>query len=107
MSTTAAKRRRLEVASSGWAGYVGRMMRVDKIALILGPTAALLAASPVQAEEKLPGVAGDHRIVKPLPEPINDASQNNDSIKVGDWDVKISGSVTVDIGVGNLPPPRR
>ncbi|MGE0279256.1 MAG: hypothetical protein AB7P20_01400 [Rhizobiaceae bacterium] len=78
-----------------------------RLVFSVAATAALLTAYPAHAEEKLPGVSGDHRIVKPLPEPIDGVPQDNDTIKVGDWDVKISGSVRVDIGVGDLPPPRR
>lgn len=67
-----------------------------------------LASSAALGEEPLPGVSGDHRIVKPLPEPNDDALPvgENGGVKVGNWDVKISGSITVDIGTGNLPPPR-
>ncbi len=80
----------------------------DQIAVAFAVTAALAAGvGPAWAAEKLPGVSEDHRIVKPLPEPVDGAPQESDSIKVGDWDVKISGSVTIDIGTGNFPPPHR
>jgi hypothetical protein len=68
----------------------------------------LSAAIPaLQAEERtssgLPGVdgkvAGQTRI-KPVGEPVTDTPQTDAGgfVRVGDWDVKISGSVTVDIG---------
>jgi hypothetical protein len=88
--------------------YVRAMRRLDQIATILGAFATICAVvDPVRAEDRLPGVSEDHRTVKPLPEPIDENQENRDAIKVGDWDVRVSGSVTIDIGTGNLPPPRR
>lgn len=49
----------------------------------------------------LPGVEGDFRIVKPradVLEPEPDTPPQDGVVKVGDWDVRISGSVIVDIG---------
>jgi len=84
------------------------MTRLHCIAAALATTAAIIAvADPTHAAEQLPGVSGDHRIVKPLPEPVDGAPQDGDAIKIGDWDVRVSGSVTIDIRTGNLPPPRR
>jgi hypothetical protein len=68
----------------------------------------LSAGIPVlQAEERtssgLPGVdgkvAGQTRI-RPVGEPVTDTRQAdaNGFVRIGDWDVKISGSVTIDIG---------
>lgn len=66
----------------------------------------LSAAIPaLQAEERpdLPGVdgkvAGQTRI-RPVGEPIADTPQADADgfVRVGYWDVKISGSLTVDIG---------
>ena len=85
--------------------YGRRMLCKNMIVLAFGATAAVGIVSCAHAGEKLPGVSEDHRIVRPLPEPVDDAP-DSDTIKVGDWDVRISGSVTIDIGTGNLPPPR-
>jgi hypothetical protein len=58
--------------------------------------------------DDLPGVKPSDTIVQPLPEPIDDKPDAPDgAIKVGDWDVKVSGSIIVDVGVGNIKPPRR
>jgi len=94
------------VASIGQAGYGLGMTRFD-IIVALAATAGLAAATPVHAEETLPGVSGEHSIVKPLPEPAENAPREDDAVKMGSWDVKISGSVTVDIGTDNLRPPHR
>ena len=42
----------------------------------------------------------------PSGEPIQDpaSSDGTDWVRVGDWDVKVSGSVQVDIGVGGKRP---
>ena len=55
----------------------------------------------------LPGVTSDYRIAKPAPEP-DDAlpAGENGTFKIGDTDVRISGSVTIDVGVGATGQPR-
>ena len=69
---------------------------------------AALAASPLLAAEPLPGVVQGEPIVKPQPaEPAKQNSSEKEPIRVGDWDVRISGSVTVDVGVGALRRPPR
>ena len=75
------------------------------IAAIFALAGAALAADKKPAPEKLPGVEGNYRLVKPYapaPEP-DDAPQ----VKTGNWDVKVSGSLTIDVGAGGLPLPRR
>lgn len=57
----------------------------------------------------LPGVTGDYRIAKPAPVPEPDdafPSSGNGQFKIGNTDVRISGSITVDVGVGGIKPPR-
>ncbi|WP_379070251.1 hypothetical protein ACHMW4_02100 [Mesorhizobium sp. UC22_110] len=63
-----------------------------------------------QAAKPLPGVNGGYSIVKPAtpqPEPDDYDPASGRQFKVGDTDVRISGSVIVDVGAGNLPAPRR
>lgn len=67
----------------------------------------ILLAGPAWADD-LPGVGEQKQIVQPLPEPIDEKpAADQDGIKVGDWDVKVSGSIIIDVGVGNIKPPRR
>jgi hypothetical protein len=57
----------------------------------------------------LPGVTGDYRIAKPAPEPEPDDAfpgNGNGQFKIGDTDVRISGSITVDVGAGSIGLPR-
>lgn len=57
----------------------------------------------------LPGVSGDYRIAKPAPQPEPDdafPSNGNGTFKIGDTDVRISGSITVDVATGGIKPPR-
>lgn len=57
--------------------------------------------------EPLPGVSTDHQIVKPMPDQAEQPpSGEKEPIRVGDWDVRVSGSITVDIGVGKTKLPR-
>lgn len=80
--------------------------------VILVLAGALAASSAARADssstQKLPGVTGDYRIAKPAPQPEPDdalpAGQNG-QFKIGDTDVRISGTITVDVGAGNLRPP--
>lgn len=75
-------------------------------AIVPAAFAAGTAERPAQTE--LPGVQGDYRIVRPAPEPEDNATSTpTGQFKIGDMDVRIGGSVTIDIGVGALPPPRR
>jgi hypothetical protein len=93
--------------------------------IVRNPLAALLLALPLAfavpamtaAEQTaksgaLPGVnveAGDKVVVvAPPSEPIQDPSSPDGTgwVRVGDWDVKVSGSVQVDIGVGGKRPIR-
>lgn len=58
----------------------------------------------------LPGVTGDYHIAKPAPpqpEP-DDAfpSSGNGQFKIGDTDVRISGSITFDATASAIKPPR-
>lgn len=82
--------------------------------------AALMVAAPLsagfaaeagkQAGRPLPGVNGGYSIVKPpapQPEPDGYDPATGRQFKVGDMDVRISGSVVVDIGAGSIPAPRR
>jgi hypothetical protein len=66
-------------------------------------------SSPPAQKGALPGVAGDYRIAKPAPAPEPDGafpSNGNGRFKVGDTDVRISGSITVDVGAGSIGLPR-
>jgi hypothetical protein len=68
---------------------------------------SIFAVATASADD-LPGVVAPEPIVKPMPDPDGQpADQQDEAIRVGDWDVKISGSVTVDIGAGSQGKPFR
>ncbi|PBB65690.1 hypothetical protein CK228_26365 [Mesorhizobium sp. WSM4312] len=71
---------------------------------------ALAGDSAPQAQKRaLPGVNGDYRIAKPGPRPEPDdafPSNGNGTFKIGDTDVRISGTITVDMATGGFKPPR-
>ncbi len=57
--------------------------------------------------QKLPGVSGDYRIAKPAPQPEPDdplPAGSDGSFKIGNTDVRIGGSITIDMGSGGLKP---
>ncbi|MEQ1953483.1 hypothetical protein [Mesorhizobium sp. CN2-181] len=88
---------------------------IGKMILARLPVAALLvtsSAAPAFADQQprttLPGVERPEPIVKPLAEPLEPASKNGDGfVRMGKWDVKISGYVRVDIRAGTLPAQSR
>jgi hypothetical protein len=100
------------------SGYVEPMERrlppILRTALLIVATA--LASGSLCADEKpsppsdLPGVEGEYRIVRPAPpaepEPGRQSPAPSDAT-TGRWDVTVSGTLTVDVGVGDLPLPRR
>lgn len=68
-----------------------------------GVTVPLQAFADTQV---LPGVKQPEPIVQALkPEP-DEQPGTPDTFKVGSFDVKVSGSITVDVGVGKIKPPR-
>ena len=76
--------------------------------LVSGSALAEDASSPAQ-KNALPGVTGDYRIAKPAPVPEPDdafPSSGNGQFKIGDTDVRISGSITLDVGAGAIKPRR-
>lgn len=77
--------------------------------LLAAATAITLGVAVAEANEPLPGVEPGKSIVQPLPEPLDSDVPVSDmrSVKVGDWDVRVSGSLTVDIGASAVKPPRR
>ena len=78
-------------------------------ALLLAAGASLAFPSAATAGQDrpgdLPGVEASHSVVTILPpEPETpDQHQRGKSFKVGDWDVTISGSVSVEFGTGRSP----
>jgi len=56
--------------------------------------------------DDLPGVVMPEPIVQPMPE-AEDQPADQNAVQVGDWDVKVSGSVTVDVGAGSANKPLR
>ncbi|WP_189510218.1 hypothetical protein [Mesorhizobium sp.] len=87
-----------------------RHLRIALAALagaMIGSTAAF---GDDGSARKLPGVSGDYRIAKPAPQPEPDdalPAGGNGTFKIGDTDVRISGSITIDMATGGIRPPNR
>ncbi|MFK0641215.1 MULTISPECIES: hypothetical protein [unclassified Ochrobactrum] len=80
--------------------------------LVLGTIflAAISTASANDGSPGLPGVQPQKPIVStppPAPEPDQARSGNWRNFRVGNTDVSISGSITVDVGSGNSRTSRR
>jgi hypothetical protein len=83
------------------------MIRHPHLRTLLFPAAvvaALLAAAPGLAEEAkpqsaLPGVDGTYSIV--TPEPDEPAAKEDGPVKVGQWELTVSGYVWVQVGSGS------
>jgi hypothetical protein len=76
------------------------LFRCSTLSLLAAAT--MISAPAAMTEDALPGVAPGKSIVQPLPEPLDGDAQSVDgqSVKVGDWDVKVSGFVRYEVGVG-------
>jgi hypothetical protein len=80
------------------------------VASLVSGTALAEDNSPPAQKGALPGVTGDYRIAKPAPAPEPDdafPSNGNGQFKIGDTDVRISGSITIDVGAGGIKPSNR
>lgn len=80
------------------------------VALIcVSSTAWADSGSNSSSRTTLPGVMGGYSIVKPLEaEPDDTVPQGKPGqFKIGNVDVRISGDVTIDVGVGSTRPPNR
>ena len=76
------------------------------VPLILAAAATTTLPASADDNQSLPGVKQPEPIVQaPQPEP-DEQPGTPGTFKVGNFDVKVSGSVTVDIGVGKIKPPR-
>ena len=67
------------------------------------------SAGTKPADDALPGVdpkAGDTVVRAPQPEPTPSTTEDGFT-RLGNWDVKISGQVRMDIGAGTLPAKSR
>lgn len=78
---------------------------VSVLALIVVISGAALAARSVKSD--LPGVDTNYSIVKPAAPSPGRAATEGFNLRLGEWDVKISGTITFDVATGKLPPPRR
>lgn len=95
----------LKVSHTG----LNRLIAGVAAAAITCGTAFAGDSSPNPQQGALPGVTSDYRIAKPAPEPEPDdalPSNGNGQFKIGDTDVRISGSITVDMGAGAIGLPR-
>jgi hypothetical protein len=83
---------------------------VFAIACLVSGTALAEDASSSTQKGALPGVSGDYSIAKPAPVPEPDDALPGNGIsqfKIGNTDMRISGSITVDVGAGGIKPSNR
>jgi hypothetical protein len=84
--------------------------------LIIAITVAAAASTAAFAEDSsapgqtgaLPGVTGNYRIAKPAPQPEPDdalPAGGDGTFKIGNTDVRIGGSIAIDMGTGGIRPP--
>lgn len=71
--------------------------------LLVATFVAVAPALADTARPSLPGVTQPPPIVKPRPEPADAAPTSADGfVRMGNWDVRVSGSVAVDVNAGTL-----
>ncbi|MCT2578757.1 MULTISPECIES: hypothetical protein [unclassified Mesorhizobium] len=86
---------------------------MTNLGFAVGAVAGVLAVGTAafaddNSTQKLPGVSSDYRIAKPAPQTEPDDSLpagSNGTFKIGDTDVRISGSITIDMATGAIRPP--
>jgi hypothetical protein len=96
------------LASTATGGYDGGMTTRTCLlrVMLIAAFASVPAAAMAQDAHPLPGVKQPEPIVQELkPEPMAEQATPG-TFKVGNFDVKVSGSVIVDIGVNVRKPPR-
>ncbi|WP_308642632.1 hypothetical protein [Mesorhizobium sp. GbtcB19] len=78
------------------------------LAALAGALTAGTAFADDSSSQNLPGVSGDYRIAKPAPQPEPDdalPAGSDGSFKIGNTDVRIGGSITVDMATGGTRIP--
>ena len=68
------------------------------------PAAAADAGARSAPAPALPGVEGNYRIVRPAPQAEPEVPADAGHFKIGGMDVRVSGSIAVDIAVGSVKP---
>ncbi len=83
--------------------FAARLVRTCLLVALIAAAPVAWASGKKQGADTLPGVTVPEPIVKPLAEPVLPATPDaNGFVRMGDWDVRVSGSVTVDISGGTL-----
>lgn len=73
-------------------------------ALLAGTALAAHAESAAKTKTGLPGVNAGHAIVSPAPPPPEDAAEGRGTtFRMGDFDVTVTGSISVELGFGRRP----
>jgi hypothetical protein len=89
-------------------GHFFRHLGIAIAALAGALTAGTAAFADDNSAQNLPGVSGDYSIAKPAPQPEPDdalPAGSDGTFKIGDTDVRISGSITVDMATGGIKIP--
>ena len=81
------------------------LIRAAALAAVLVAPSGALADDKVPSIATLPGVEQPEPTIPALPqgEPLTEPDRNG-WVRTGNWDVKISGSVRLDVGAGDLGP---
>ncbi|TIL79315.1 MAG: hypothetical protein E5Y89_12875 [Mesorhizobium sp.] len=85
-----------------------RLLRIVALATASMLAGAAFADDSSTQKAALPGVSSDYRIAAPAPQPEPDdalPAGGNGQFKIGDTDVRISGSITIDMATGGIRPP--
>ena len=88
-----------------------RLTRLIIAIMVTAATSGMAFAGDPSSPAKgaLPGVTSDYRIAKPAPQPEpNDAlpATGNGTFRIGNTDVQVSGTVTIDVGTNRFKPSR-
>ena len=85
-----------------------KLLRIVALAIASLLPSAAFADDSSTLKGALPGVSSDYRIAKPAPQPEPDdalPAGSDGTFKIGNTDVRISGSITIDMATGGIRPP--
>jgi hypothetical protein len=90
-----------------YAGAMTNRLNLPRLSILAASAIMTVAAQSAEKPtdpQGLPGVRNDYRIVRPMtPEPDGAPASTG---RTDGWEVSVSGTITIDISTGNLPPPR-
>ena len=85
-----------------------RLITAVAVTAVTSSTAFAGDTATSSQKAALPGVTSDYRIAQTAPQPEPDdalPAGENGTFKIGNTDVRVSGSISIDMATGGIRPP--